>query len=213
VRAEVVRSAAVCLALAGCLSAPPSGGDESPARGDAGTGDGTPPVVLDDAGSPVTGCTDGSELDLAYVNRVSVGSGGASQISLADIAVFVNTGPDPFETAYIYAAVQSAPGVFAGVDLTPREGRLSLPAGEAHGALSVDSAAMVLSKVDESWTDLAYPALETSLMIDGLVEETDIVLELAIDRFRFEAPITLVPEGPFAGDPLDADRISARCGE
>lgn len=211
-----MRACVLALAAAGCLAAPPRA-EEGAADNDAGTrDDGGAPVVVDDAGDSVSDCDGVPRLALAYIDRVGlVDDGAGSQISLSDIAVIVNPGPDPVETAQLVAAARSVPGVFASAQLSARDGTLALPARQAHGALAVDYATQVLSKVQESWTDVAFPALEATFQIDGaLAGETDILLELTIQGQHFAAPLTLVPYGShFPLEPLDAARISASCGD
>jgi hypothetical protein len=205
-----MRACVLALVAAGCLATPP-GPQERAAGRDAGA-----PVEVDDAGDPVPDCDGLPRIDLAYVNRVGLsGDGAGSQIALSDIAVIVNPGSDPLVADHLYAAVRSVPGVFAGVQLTARDGTLALPPGQAHGALAVDYATRVLTMVTEEWTDYSFPVLETDFMIEGaLAGETDIVLELVIEGQRLEAPLTLVPYGShFALEALDAARITASCGD
>jgi hypothetical protein len=211
VRAEAVRCVAICLALAGCLSAPPDA--RSVDAGAGGAFDGSP-LERDDGGAPGNGCAEGSELDLAYLNRVGVvGNGAGSQIALADFAVVVNPGLDLVETDDLAVSIRTGDGIGATIELDAREGGLTLPPGQAHGAVAVDYAARVLSDVDETWSDFAFPALAIDLSItDPLDGETGVLVELIVDGYRFEAPITLVPGAHFEADGLGADRILAGGG-
>lgn len=210
--APIVRASAIAVAfaLAGCLAVPPSPRDESMGtEPDAAAGDPGPV----DGGGQVDDCLPGSRLDLAYVNRIGIAEGHATVLSLVDIAMFVNPGPDTLDTRRLSAAVRRAAGLTASASLTARDDHLSLPPGQAHGSLDIDYAAAVLPYVDEEWTDYAYPALVAELAFDGpLFDEREVVLELEVDGQRFEAPVTLVPAGaPVGVVALDAVRLSASC--
>ncbi len=213
-RAEAVPSVAVCLALGGCLSTPPGSKESAADAASAVATDGS--VVLDDAGDPVHACAEDGELDLAYVSRIALGGDGeGTQFSLANIAVFINPGSAELEATSLSAYVRVPAGVAASIELRARDERLALPASEAHGALGMLYAGMVLTDVPEDWTDQAYPRLAADLdIITAITEDTDVVLDLGIGGYRFEAPVTLVPQvAAFEGEPLDSDRMRARCGD
>jgi len=220
VRAEHVLSVAACLALGACLASPPpaeggapgtdaGGADGGAAAGDA---DGAPA----DDGGPDAACPSGGCLDFAYVSRIALeGDGVGSHISLADIGVFVNPGSADLEVAYLSAHVRVPGGIAASIELRARDDQLALPASEAHGALGTAYTGMVLTEVPEAWTDQAYPSLAADLdILTAITDDTEVVLDLGLGGYHFEAPVTLVPQtAAFEGEPLGSDRIRARCGD
>jgi hypothetical protein len=173
------------LLAAGCLAAPPDPNGQDGADGDDGDDGHTQP----DGGDAADGCVSGTELDLVWVSEVAFDHEAQDQVALPGLMILVNSGPDPVE---LDSLTVMPPGDIGAVqaDFTVTGGDLSLPAGEAMGALNT-GASLVLSEFDEEWTNLAFPELDAVFTFDGSGEDTDVPLRLEIGGYTFDLSIAV----------------------
>ena len=197
----------VALLATGCLAAPPDpvvgGGGDDGDSGDDGQAD-------PDGG---VACAEGSQLDLVWVSEVAFDHEGVDQVTLPGLMILVNPGPLPIELDDLRVVPPAGIGpVEAELSLTG--GGLSLPPGEAMGALNI-GATIALEEFDEEWTNLEVPQLDAVLRFDDAADDTEVPLRLELGRYSFDLSILVLVE-PGAGSfdwARDAQRSSAVCEE
>jgi hypothetical protein len=202
------------LLAAGCLAVPPDPNGQDGADGaDGADGDDghMQPGGSADGGEAVEGCVAGTELDLVWVNEVAFDHEAQDQVTLRGLMILVNSGPDPVELGSLAVMPPAEVGAVQ-ADFTLTGGDLSLPAGEAMGALNT-GASLVLSEFDEEWTNLAVPELDAVFTFDGSGEDTDVPLRLEIGGYTFDLSITVLhdPGSTSFGWARSAERTTAFC--
>ena len=184
-----VRAFVLALLSTGCLAVPPAPTGEDGTGGADGDDGDMQPGGSPDSGGSVDGCVSGTELDLVWVSEVAFDLEAQDQITLRGLMILVNAGSDPVELGSL--AVMP-PGDIGGVqtELTVTGGDLSLPAGEAMGALNT-GATILLDEFDEEWTNLDAPELDAVFTFDGSGVDTEVPLHLEIGGFVFDLFITV----------------------
>jgi hypothetical protein len=199
----------VALLASGCLAAPPAPGEGGRDGADGADGDEGEPGAPDAS----TGCAEGSELDVVWVSEVAFDHEERVQVTLPGMLIVVNPGPDPVELGELTVAPVGAIGpVEAEVSMTG--GALSVPPGEAMGALNI-GATVALDEFDEEWTNLEVPALDLVLNFDDAAEDTEVPLHLQLGGYSFDLSILVLVE-PGAGSfdwARAARRTTAVCDE
>ncbi|HEY8145427.1 MAG TPA: hypothetical protein VIG06_22245 [Kofleriaceae bacterium] len=170
--------------MAGCLAVPPDPTGEDGSGGDDGH---MQPGGSPDGGDAVDVCVSGTELDLVWVSEVAFNHEAQDQVTLPGLMILVNSGPDPVELGSLTVMSPGDIGAVQG-DFSLSGGDLSLPAGEAMGALNT-GASLVLSEFDEEWTNLAFPELDAVLTFDGSGVDTEVPLHLEIGGYTFDLSI------------------------
>jgi hypothetical protein len=193
------------LLATGCLAVPPDpvvDGDDG-ADGDDGYPD-------SDGGAA---CAEGSQLDLVWVSEVAFDHEEQDQVTLPGLLILVNPGLHPIELDDLRVVPPAGAGpVEAELSLTG--GGLSLPPGEAMGALNI-GATIALDEFDEEWTNLELPQLDAVLRFDESADDTEVPLRLELGPYSFDLSILVLVE-PGAGSfdwARAARRTSAFCEE
>lgn len=172
------------LLTAGCLAVPPDPTGQDGADGADGDDGHMQPGGSPDGGEAVDNCVAGTELDLVWVSEVAFDHEAQDQVTLRGLMILVNAGPDPVELG----SLAVMPPVDVGAvqaDFALTGGDLSLPAGEAMGALNT-GASLALSEFDEEWTNLAFPELDAVFTFDGSGVDTEVPLHLEIGGYVFD---------------------------
>jgi hypothetical protein len=177
------------LLAAGCLAVPPDPTGQDGADGADGDDGDTQPGGSADGGDAVDNCVSGTELDLVWVSEVAFDHEAQDQVTLPGLMILVNSGPAPVELDSLTVMSPGDVGAVQG-DFSLTGGDLSLPAGEAMGALNT-GASLVLSEFDEEWTNLAFPELDAVFTFDGSGVDTEVPLHLEIGGFVFDLFITV----------------------
>ena len=203
----------VALLTAGCLDAPSESVDGDGPGGGGGAGaDAGPSTPGDGAdGGGADRCVAGTELDLVWVNEVAFDFQVADQVTLRGLMILVNAGSDPLELGSFTVTPAAASGAVQ-VDFTLLGSDLSLPPGEAMGALNT-AAAGALTEFDEEWTNLHVPELDAVLAFDGSGGDAEVPLHLEIGGYEFDLSISVLHD-PHSTDfdwVRDVRRTTAFC--
>ena len=209
-----MRLLVLALLASGCLAAPPPTDDDGAdgVGGDDGHGDdpASPPDGGEVGGG--AGCAPGTALDLVWVSELAFDQTAQDQVTLRGLAIAVNPGPETLDIG-AGSVVSWGAGGAVEADFTLVGGDLSLPPGQAMGALNT-GAALALARFDEEWTNLHSPELDLVLRFDGSGVDTEIPLQIQLGGYLFDLSVLVVhetlPSGGFEWA-REAQRATASC--